>query len=301
MLAEPRRRKQRISVDPQNLQWGEDGSRVGKRMMERMGWSGGGLGRHEDGMQQNIRLRANHTQKGLGSDKSTNAADNQWMGHHDEFALILEKLNQRKKRAAGAEGVEEEKEIMEGNSSSNHHAPPASVEKEPQQSKMRKNYKRYSKVRSDYTEEQKRAIFGLSAHQQQNKKPMLDDGTLDEIGGEEKEMIKKKKRKDKKKIRDGKGAEEEEDTGKEEQQEKHMDEPKTIIKAPMTMDRYFAQKMAEKVGKILSKEELVKEEKRARTDQQDVPAEVLGGDAIEVEEHKEPRKKWKKKKDNFEQ
>ena len=60
------------------------------------------------------------------------------MGHHDEFALILEKLNQRKKRAAGAEGVEEEKEIMEGNSSSNHHAPPASVEKEPQQSKMRK-------------------------------------------------------------------------------------------------------------------------------------------------------------------
>jgi len=33
MLAEPRR-KQRISVDPQNLQWGNDESRVGKNLMD---------------------------------------------------------------------------------------------------------------------------------------------------------------------------------------------------------------------------------------------------------------------------
>jgi Pin2-interacting protein X1 len=64
MLAEPRR-KQRISVDPQNLQWGNDESRVGKSMMEKMGWRGGGLGKMENGRRENLKLTANYTQKGL--------------------------------------------------------------------------------------------------------------------------------------------------------------------------------------------------------------------------------------------
>jgi hypothetical protein len=64
MLAEPRQ-KQRISVDPQNLGWAGDESRVGKQMMEKMGWRGGGLGRKEEGMRENLKLKANRTQKGL--------------------------------------------------------------------------------------------------------------------------------------------------------------------------------------------------------------------------------------------
>lgn len=64
ILAEPRR-KQRISVDPQNITWKSDNGKIGQKLLEKMGWSEGkGLGQNEQGVTENIRLKANHTAHG---------------------------------------------------------------------------------------------------------------------------------------------------------------------------------------------------------------------------------------------
>ena len=63
LLAEPRR-KQRFSIDPQNVAWASE-SGVGKRLMKRMGWSDErGLGAHEQGRVDNLKLAANTTGRG---------------------------------------------------------------------------------------------------------------------------------------------------------------------------------------------------------------------------------------------
>ena len=80
MLAE-RRRKQRISVDPQNKKWANgtlcapsssptfytraDKNKYGQKMLTKMGWkSGAGLGASEQGIADPIKLQANFTAKG---------------------------------------------------------------------------------------------------------------------------------------------------------------------------------------------------------------------------------------------
>jgi hypothetical protein len=63
MLAEPRR-KQRISVDPQNVGW-RNSETVGKKLMTKMKWSEGqGLGKNEQGSADNLKLKANFSGKG---------------------------------------------------------------------------------------------------------------------------------------------------------------------------------------------------------------------------------------------
>uniref|UniRef100_F1LED5 PIN2/TERF1-interacting telomerase inhibitor 1 n=1 Tax=Ascaris suum TaxID=6253 RepID=F1LED5_ASCSU len=94
ILAEPRR-KQRISVDPQNIQWRDDDAKFGKKILERMGWRNGkGLGKREQGRNENLRLKANHSGKGLGCKHSY---DDTWVAHHDDFAKLLASLNKTKK------------------------------------------------------------------------------------------------------------------------------------------------------------------------------------------------------------
>lgn len=63
LLAEPKR-KQRISVDPQNLNWHNTSNAFGKRMLKQMGWKGGGLGREEQGIGENVRIKAAFAQRG---------------------------------------------------------------------------------------------------------------------------------------------------------------------------------------------------------------------------------------------
>lgn len=64
ILAEPRR-KQRLSVDPQNIQWKNDDQKISRKLMERMGWSDGdGLGRNRQGSANSVKLKANYTGKG---------------------------------------------------------------------------------------------------------------------------------------------------------------------------------------------------------------------------------------------
>ncbi|VDM52509.1 unnamed protein product [Angiostrongylus costaricensis] len=103
ILAEPRR-KQRLSVDPQNLHWKDDKQKLSRRLMERMGWSeGDGLGRSRQGQAGPLQLKANYSGKGLGADKLA-SYDSTWIGHHEDFADILNSLNKLK----GQNSVEDE-------------------------------------------------------------------------------------------------------------------------------------------------------------------------------------------------
>ncbi|KAI6232966.1 hypothetical protein M3Y99_00956800 [Aphelenchoides fujianensis] len=99
ILAAPRR-KQRISTDPRNTSWKAENT-AGKAMLERMGWrEGAGLGRREQGMQENLKLKANLTGRGLG--KEEHRSTEHWIAHNDDFELLLAKLNDKSKGKAKA-------------------------------------------------------------------------------------------------------------------------------------------------------------------------------------------------------
>ncbi|XP_078397546.1 PIN2/TERF1-interacting telomerase inhibitor 1 [Cetorhinus maximus] len=90
MLSEPRRR-QKWSVDPRNSTWSNDESRFGQKMLEKMGWSKGkGLGAHEQGSTEHIKVQLKNNTVGLGAAK--NHEDN-WIAHQDEFNQLLSELN----------------------------------------------------------------------------------------------------------------------------------------------------------------------------------------------------------------
>ncbi|XP_041831675.1 PIN2/TERF1-interacting telomerase inhibitor 1 [Melanotaenia boesemani] len=90
MLAEPRR-KQKWSVDPRNSAWSNDDSKFGQKMLERMGWTKGkGLGRSEQGSTDHIKVKVKNNSYGLGV--NTSHEDN-WIAHQDEFNELLAQLN----------------------------------------------------------------------------------------------------------------------------------------------------------------------------------------------------------------
>lgn len=94
MLAEPRR-KQKLSIDPQNVNWRHGNNNVGKNLLQKMGWTDGkGIGKREQGSAENIKLRANYSNSGLGADKDKKKEE--WIAHHDDFAALLSNLNQGK-------------------------------------------------------------------------------------------------------------------------------------------------------------------------------------------------------------
>lgn len=65
ILAEPRR-KERLSIDPQNLHWRDSSNNFGKKMLEKMGWQyGKGVGKNEQGIANNISIKPNYSGKGL--------------------------------------------------------------------------------------------------------------------------------------------------------------------------------------------------------------------------------------------
>jgi hypothetical protein len=93
ILSEPRRKK-RISVDPQNMTW-KKSDNIGKSLMTKMNWSEGkGLGKHEQGAPESLKLNANFTGKGLGCDRDTFKKE-PWMSHHDDFDNLLASLNSK--------------------------------------------------------------------------------------------------------------------------------------------------------------------------------------------------------------
>jgi Pin2-interacting protein X1 len=152
ILAEPRR-KQKISVDPQNVSWHKNQDKFGQKMMEKMGWqSGKGLGRMEQGMTQNLTLKANHTAKGLGCERRH---DKTWMVHHDEFETLLASLNEKDKNRDESDAAEK-----------------ISIEDQSKKSKSRIHYHRFARGKdlSRCTDRDKTAILGTSAEERETKK-----------------------------------------------------------------------------------------------------------------------------------
>ncbi|KHN84870.1 Lamin-1 [Toxocara canis] len=171
ILAGPRR-KQRISVDPQNLQWRNDEAKFGRKMLERMGWRNGrGLGKREQGTKGNLKLNANYSGKGLGS---KNSCDDTWVAHHDDFANLLALLN--KKRDGTNENTLQEAKV---------------IAEKSKKSRLRIRYKRFMRGSdlSEYTEEDKFAVLGMKRRNNveedvnnesltDGKSPRLDEGNV---------------------------------------------------------------------------------------------------------------------------
>ncbi|CEG79459.1 hypothetical protein RMATCC62417_13924 [Rhizopus microsporus] len=83
--------KQRISSDPNNLNWSKDESKFGFRMLQKMGWSPGkGLGVNEDGKKEHIKIKLKDNTLGVGATKKS--VDN-WLGNTDAFSRLLADLN----------------------------------------------------------------------------------------------------------------------------------------------------------------------------------------------------------------
>jgi len=65
MLAE-RRRQVKWSVDPNGLKWSQDSDAIGRKMLEKMGWRGGGIGKNQDGRKDHITASMKFDKSGLG-------------------------------------------------------------------------------------------------------------------------------------------------------------------------------------------------------------------------------------------
>uniref|UniRef100_A0A0K0DHM8 G-patch domain-containing protein n=1 Tax=Angiostrongylus cantonensis TaxID=6313 RepID=A0A0K0DHM8_ANGCA len=150
ILAEPRR-KQRLSVDPQNLQWKDDKQKLSRRLMERMGWSeGDGLGRNRQGQAGQLKLKANYSGKGLGADKLS-SYDSTWIGHHEDFADILNYLNKLKEQDS-VEDEQKEEQVKK-----------ISLELNSKNLRRRIHYQKFvrSKDVSNYSPNDRFAIIGM--------------------------------------------------------------------------------------------------------------------------------------------
>ncbi|KAL3072727.1 hypothetical protein niasHS_017701 [Heterodera schachtii] len=128
--------------------WRNDTNAFGKRMMEQMGWRDGlGLGKNAEGIRENVKPNANHTQRGFGFSGGTRESN--WDCHDDEFSNILAKLNEDKS-AKGSEKEEKGQSNLEG---------PINVKKSERSSVLNIRRKR----RPNLSFEDKTAIFGKPA------------------------------------------------------------------------------------------------------------------------------------------
>jgi len=101
MLAEPRS-KQKWSDDPRNTRWSNDKTKFGYQMLSKMGWSEGkGLGSRMSGNTSHVKVTKKRSASGLGS---TQANDDNWIAHQDDFNALLGALNQ--KTSASSEASE---------------------------------------------------------------------------------------------------------------------------------------------------------------------------------------------------
>ncbi|XP_015476450.1 PIN2/TERF1-interacting telomerase inhibitor 1 isoform X2 [Parus major] len=146
MLAEPRR-KQKWSVDPRNTAWSNDDSKFGQKMLEKMGWSKGkGLGAQEQGNPEHIRVKVKNDVLGLGA--TINHEDN-WIAHQDDFNQLLAELNNCHGQGETESSVKKKKKTF-------------SLEEKSKSSKNRVHYMKFAKGKdlSSRTEQDLSCIFG---------------------------------------------------------------------------------------------------------------------------------------------
>jgi len=255
ILAQPRR-KQRISIDPQNIAWKNDDEKFGKKLMVKMGWSEGkGLGLNEQGMSNNLKLKANHTAKGLGCEHTY---DTTWISHHDDFSNLLESLNKNKSS--------EEVKCSDGKQTKK------SLEESSKSSKARIHYHKFTRGKdlSRFSSNDISSITGVGLSRKR-KHPSEPEGTEDL-----EEEPKKKAKKEKKENRDV-----EADTGFGD---------KTSV-SQVSVSDYFAEKMRKMKEKAAAaKQTSVVQNTEQSKEDENVPSEV------EEEERKMRKQKRKEEK-----
>lgn len=91
-LAGPKK-KVKYSIDPNALNWANDESKFGKKLLKSMGWQEGkGLGARENGITEHIRVQTKNDTKGVGF--NNNDYDDVWLEHQSDFDSILSNLKQ---------------------------------------------------------------------------------------------------------------------------------------------------------------------------------------------------------------
>lgn len=83
--------KQRISSNPNGVDWSKDETKYGQKMLEKMGWKKGkGLGANEDGITNHLKVSQKNDKKGFGC---VEAHTDKWLDRLDEYEAILAQLN----------------------------------------------------------------------------------------------------------------------------------------------------------------------------------------------------------------
>ncbi|KAI9259032.1 hypothetical protein BY458DRAFT_588525 [Sporodiniella umbellata] len=149
--------KQRISDDPNNLNWSKDESKFGFKMLQKMGWSPGkGLGIKEDGKQDHIKIKLKDNTLGVGATKKN--IDN-WLGNTDAFSRLLADLNSQPVSEASSCAQSEAEEEEE-----------AKKEKKAKKSKKEKKKKEEKKEGKKKKEEEKETKKRKRAAEEEGKK-----------------------------------------------------------------------------------------------------------------------------------
>ncbi|XP_015432786.1 PREDICTED: putative histone-lysine N-methyltransferase 1 [Dufourea novaeangliae] len=148
MLAEPRR-KQKWTLNPRGKQWSEDSNKFGQKMLEKMGWTiGKGLGAHEQGMTEHVRVSYKDDTAGIGFKKDH--LDKAWTEHQDSFNDFLQQL--QKSKDHNVIQIEEVKSELSGKS----------LELKSRQSKARVHYNKFTRGKdvNKYSPKDLANIFG---------------------------------------------------------------------------------------------------------------------------------------------
>ncbi|RZC42632.1 PIN2/TERF1-interacting telomerase inhibitor 1-like, partial [Asbolus verrucosus] len=168
MLAE-RKIKQKWSLNPRGKAWSEDSSKLGQKLLEKMGWSRGkGLGAKEDGIVDHVKVSYKNDSKGMGY-KDTN---DQWTEHDSNFNALLQSLSGK---------TENENDIKI-----------SSLEEKSQKSKVRVHYKKFTRGKdlSRCSEKDLANIFGkrslketpAKGEEPEENKESTDDGFTHNAG-----------------------------------------------------------------------------------------------------------------------
>ncbi|KAG2393969.1 hypothetical protein C9374_003733 [Naegleria lovaniensis] len=186
--------------DPNNKRWAEDKSRLGFKLLEKMGWKeGDGLGKKRDGMTEHVKVAFKTDTAGIGAHEEAKK-ERTVCQKMSSFSEVLERLKTTTKQ--------------DSSSSEDESTEKSKTEEEPKTKTNRIHHHRRarSKMTSNYSQEDLAAILGKSPLTSETKsnektKKNLDLGetsspTINTTASTESE--KKRKRKEKKEKKEKK-------------------------------------------------------------------------------------------------
>ncbi len=293
MLAEPRRR-QKWTLNPRGNLWSKDESKLGQKMIEKMGWkSGDGLGSNNQGMTDPIALKANSDARGLGHKPGD---DDVWLSHKDNFDELLANLNSAHGSKANSDEDEEQSAEF------------TTLASNSKKAKKRVHYAKFTKGKdlSSYSKTDLSCILGTE--KRKKRKEEKEEPTEDEIV-EERPSFKTAKA----------SSENSNEESVEAKQEPEKDTSGLMVIQGGSMNDYFKNKMkalqekrlkavasdkvsdtksaekAESKDEPLAKDEKKKKRKKDKKAKEDIVDEVKTIETAKVE-NIEPKKKSKKNK-----